>query len=458
MKDDQWNEEMERKLDALSASVIHLRWQKEYDKALRLYKTEIFPAFNKHLLPCNLVSAIADCLRETHQTAAAIEFVTVYLGLRGFYTYLDKKFLINLTWLYCHALKPEAKFKYGSTHPQHLEMIASLVIKMSELNEGKLQNLLFFRYIDWLTAQNEPHWQEVVEMTNRIGAAQFSEEAEVITIEGKSKAIELAGPKEKWFMFRIKAFYTLNQYDDCIVACKEAFDADMKRFHYGNQIWISRYLARCYMQTGRIKEAIHGFERILKRKNDWFLQKELADLYLQDNQTERAIELTTDACMNGGHTHYKVGLYELLGNIHDKNNQPKEANDWRCLAIAVRLEQNWTIPTSLRAVDYKPSSGMTAQNHYNQLIKSLKGNLSEKAKFPKQNPLHETGVITRILHPEENGDGFITTSDERSVYFRFSQTKINAAEIVVGLEVSFKAIENEHKGKKLWRALSVYKV
>lgn len=456
MKNDQWNREMEKKLDALSALVIHMRWQKEYDKALQLYKAEIFPVFNKHLLPYNLVSAIADCLRETHQTEAAIEFVTVYLGLRGFYTGLDKKFLINLTWLYCHALKPETKFKYGPTHPQHAEMIASLVNKMVELDEEKLQNLLFFRYLDWLTAQNEPHWQDVVEITNRIGVAQFSDEAVLITIEGKSKAIELASPKEKWFMFRIKAFYALNQYDDCIVACKQAFDADVKRFHYGNQIWISRYLARCYMQTGRLKEAIHGFERILKRKNDWFLQKELADLYLQDNQMERAIELTTDACTNGGHSHYKVSLYELLGVIHDKNNQPKEANDWRCLAIAVRMEQNWTIPTSLRAVDYKPKAELSSQKQYDLLVKSLNGSKSDSK--PQQKPLHETGVITRILHPDENGDGFITTSDERSVYFRFSQTKINAAEIVVGLEVSFKAIENEHKGKKLWRALSVYKV
>jgi tetratricopeptide (TPR) repeat protein len=440
-----------------SNEVIRLRWRKEYESALSLFKKDISSKYSRKTIANNyfLVSAICDCLKETGKIAEAINFIVLYLKMDINSVSLPKRFLINLSWTFYFALNDDVvckRFLKGA----HLELISDLLKFLHYEKDKELFNLLFFQYTKFHLAHNNPDWLLLLSLTETYAKNEFSHDVQTFTkdIAGQSKVVEMASPLENWYMLKIKALYSLNRYDECVKWCKGAFDSQISGFHYGNQIWISRYMARCYVQSGNISEAINVFERIISKKNEWFLQKELAGLYLRDRKFELALNMASIACVSKGYTQFKVSLFALLANIFDAIGDSMNAVEWRKLEILVRREQGWPISAQHMSIDIGEIENKAATCVFQQLSKRLPGLNEKDEQFTKV--LHGTGRITRILHPGEKGDGFITTDDGMSVYFRFGQSKISVEQIDVGVEVSFKAVQNSHKGKEIWKALKVY--
>lgn len=191
-------------------------------------------------------------------------------------------------------------------------------------------------------------------------------------------------------------------------------------------------------------------EVLAKRKSEWYIYRELAELYFRKNNIANGEKCLLMAYKIGGHYPGKVNLYEQLGDFCKNQNMPDMAQQLYLLAFCVRREQHWSIPDSLKS---KVSGCNTISNsalHYRSMLKFFQsGSEGNDLVFGE-------GTITRILYPGPNGDGFITDTEGNSVYFRFSQANFSADEAANGYSVKFKAKFTIHKGQKRLKAIKVY--
>lgn len=106
----------------------------------------------------------------------------------------------------------------------------------------------------------------------------------------------------------------LGRFQECFQVSKLAIDT-FETFHYSNDVWFARRIALSKMNLGRTSDAITELEQVLRRKKDWFIQKELAVLYLEVDKPDKAFSLAIAAINNFGDLEYKVDLLFLLGGL-----------------------------------------------------------------------------------------------------------------------------------------------
>jgi len=437
-------------------TIISLRWEKEYEKALELFRKEIHEKVKPQSISGipKLVNAIADSLRETGKIPNAIRFIEDYLGITISQD-TDMSIVRNVAWLYYFALKPQKPLIDISADKTD-DRINRLLDELVRIGEQKVFELIFYRYLELLAKQTPTLVQQADTLLEKFVPTQFTIDSQVFTttIKGKSKEVEMASGYEKWFMWRTKIDYSLGNYQRCIDICKQAL-SEVNRFHYGNQHWLARRIALSYKQTGDIPQAIHELEKLLKHRNEWFIQKELAELYFLNSNLDTAIKLTNLAFVNSGYCEYKAGLFELMGDILMAKGDSVNALRLFQLTQAVRKSKGWPISQTLQSklgnhAQYESNDPTLI---YKDLLKATPSN-----ELPTQQVKHGTGKVTRILHPGENGDGFITDTEGLSVYFRFCNCRIPWNQLHEGVEVGFAAKEVDRKGKKSWQAVKVFEL
>ena len=452
---------MQTSLESISNAIVKLRWDKNFAQALQIYRNQIHGRFSRDEICGNhkLIGAIADCLKETGKIQEAIKMIEKIWQI-DFQALQNPALLTNLAWIYFFALDATNRNALYSNRNR-----TSIIIRLLDHAVGtnpKLAGLLFFRYIETLAGMLPPDWSAAENLFRLYNNETFSNEPGLVTIQikGKPKETALASDREKWFVWKTKVLFALNKWEACIDTCKKALEA-ISRFHHGNQHWITRRMAQSFRQMGDIKQAIHEFEKLLQKRSDWFIEKELAEIYLQQNETQKALSIGLLACINQGFSEYKTGLFQLTGQIFRAANQTLEACRMFWLAYLIRAQQQWKTPNELKEALAKcpPFPQKTAESFYNEIISDWKksGKYDAIAKVQSEKTIHGNGTITRILHDGSNGDGFITDTQGRSIYFRFSNCKIPVQEIVESMEVGFSARAIERKNQKVFNATKVYK-
>ncbi|MBK9290663.1 MAG: hypothetical protein IPM52_03390 [Bacteroidetes bacterium] len=437
---------MEHELQDVVRAVINHRWNKEFQQALDLFKTKLAPLGRKQIMEHpRLISAICDCLRETGKTREAVHFVLNWLGMDAEMV-VQNELGVNMAWLlFFYFQQPDQQVA-----DSELEFAEMLIVKLGAGASRSIAERLFFAWTEKQKGRGEAGYSKLLEVLQMLGPETFDTQTRQISIrlKGKEKEVELASAREQAMMLLIKALYALRQYGECIEVCNKTLQSGIE-FHYGNQIWIARYMALSYRQTGKLDEAIHHLELVLRKRREWFVMKELAELYEQVRQIPKAIALATSAAGLGGYSAYKTGLFELLGRML-KDSDGEKSVQWYALAARSRIEAGWRLSYELQAVPLPENT--TAAQMYQALM--------EHAGLLKQTAAEEewvgTGRLTRILHAGENGDGFITSDDGRTVYFRFAQSKVPADQLIEGARYSFKAVKEMRKGKETWRAKKVF--
>jgi tetratricopeptide (TPR) repeat protein len=452
---------MQTSFESASNAIVKLRWDKNFAEALHMYRNQIHGKFSRDEICGNhkLIGAIADCLKETGKIQEAVKMIENIWQI-DFQTLQNPSLLTNFSWIYFFAFDAE-KRKALQNNRSRTEIVIRLLNHTVQTNP-KLAGLLFFRYIETLAGMLTPDWMAVANLFKLYSHETFSNEPGLVTIQikGEPKETPLASDREKWFVWKTKALFAINQWEACIDTCKEALES-IGRFHHGNQHWITRRMAQSFRQMGDTKQAIHEFEKLLQKRSDWFIEKELAEIYFQQNDIEKALPVAIQACVNKGYSDYKTGLFQLAGQIYLAANQASEACRMFWLASLIRQQQQWKIPAELEAAvaGCPPLPQKTAEALYDTIISEWKktGILDSIRKSQSEKALHGNGKITRILHSGSNGDGFITDTEGRSIYFRFGACKIPVDEIIEGIEVGFSARAVERKNKKVFNATKVYK-
>lgn len=290
-----------------------------------------------------------------------------------------------------------------------------------------------------------PNWKLINNICDLVDPGILSTECKTIEVlrKGQKKQMELASDKENWYAHKTKALLKLGQFDECYEVSKTALET-LISFHYSNDIWIARRIAISKKNTGNLSDAINDLLQVLERKKEWFIQKEIAELYKESGQLEKAFQYAVQAINNQGSIEYKIDLLFLLGELLKLKNEIELSYKHFSLSKLIRTNEEWSIPqkliTALEGFDFPPKND----------IGSLKSELKKywnSLKPEHLSPLHEkqvaqefrlTGEIRKILHNDEKGaDGFLFYNDNKSTYFRINENDGLKGSLAVGVKVTF---------------------
>lgn len=233
---------------------------------------------------------------------------------------------------------------------------------------------------------------------------------ECYSVVVKGKNTEQASDKEKWYSEKSKALFELNIFQECFEISQEALHY-IDKFHNNSDLWFARRIALSKKQLGNIDEAIADLQKIYAKKQEWFIQKEIADLYFEKNDTDNAFKNAIQAANTKEKLEFKVGLIFLIGKILKQKNEPKLAYKHFLLIKKIREENQWSIPNELM-VELN-SLDISLEIEIKNLLQELKKYW--QTFLPKHEALE--GVIKVVLNDNEKGKNGFLTSNQVDYYF-----------------------------------------
>jgi len=258
---------------------------------------------------------------------------------------------------------------------------------------------------------------------------------------------EFASDKENWYATKSKALFELHNFKECYEISKLAIEK-IDNFHYNNDLWFARRIALSKKELGSIDEAIEELEKIYKRKREWFIKKELAELYFEIDKVEKSFYYAIDAiCTNGfSKLEFKIGLIQLLGNIFKKYNKMEFANKHFLLLKIIREEHGWKIPQELQnELNNINIEEINLSSIKNELIKYWKSCQPKTDKSLKSKKLQ--GYIKKILNNNEKGKNGFITSNKQDYYFVLPKHIKFIENVELNTKVEFEVLELNN-GKK----------
>lgn len=456
----------------LSRHIANLKKDKKFSDALSYFK-ENKTSFSKEQISNNeyIVSDIISCLRYTNQFDAGFQFLKIYD-----IEIIDsqkERILTAYGWLLWSKYKAEndnanssadetqffdededdfqqQNFHYDKNELiERIELLIPILLQLNSDFSKTLVSNLFSIVLKSEKKKPAPNWKLVNDFCNQIDPTLLSTDCSTIQVErkGRTQDMELASDFENWYAYKTKALMKLGEWQECFETSKEALEK-IENFHYSNDVWFSRRIALSKKNLGNTEDTIEELETILKRKREWFIQKELAELYFEKDDLDTSFKMAIDAINNFGPLEFKVDLLFLIAKILNKQGKSDLAFKHLSLSKLVRQDEEWRVPQKL----------FDELNQYDQNeiplseLKSLKSELkkywngfnknNERQKTPKHrnNSDNLQGEIIKLLHDNERGkDGFIK-SDNNEFYFSASPNWHLTSDLTVGKKVVFKVI------------------
>ena len=336
----------------------------------------------------------------------------------------------------------------------------ALVVKIQELvpllyNQNTDYSKILITHLFSSVLKNEkrrptPNWRLINDFCNEFDPNQLSVECKVINVKRKGKLtdMELASDKESWFAYKTKSLLKLGDWAECFALSKKAL-ASFETFHYSNDIWFARRIALSKKKLGNSSEAISELKEILSTKKEWFIQKELAELYFEANEIENAFNYAMEAITNFGPLEFKVDLLLLLGKVLSLKSENELAFKHYSLSKLIRQKEGWKTSHKLHEVLNSFDKPEILLKDISKLKSDLKNWWSHFQKERESSGDFGTmeGVIFKLLNDNERGkDGFLRCNDTE-YYFSISANFHLNSIMEINAKVLFKAIPST-AGKK----------
>jgi len=412
-----------------SKEISSLKKQGKYAQALQFFK-ENKQNFQIEEIKNNkwLIADIITCLRKTNQS----RFIHTFL--QNFNIQINEnteELILNAYgWCLYNNIKNKVYSKY-----QIIEDMRYPIGLLSRLNSNFSYTIISNILREGLKIAKEHQNQDYIftnDFCNLFNKDVLSIECNSFEINGK--ITEQASDKEKWYSEKSKSLFELKQFHECFELSKKALE-EIDNFH-NNDLWFERRIALSKKELGNIDEAIDDLEVIYKKKRDWFIQKEIAELYFDKNDIDSAFKNAISAINNKGKLEFKIGLIFLLGNILKIKNEVDLAYQHFLLIKKIREENQWKLPDDL----ITEINNLTINNEYEtkQLIKNLKQYW--KSFLPKKEI--KKGKIKKILNDNERGkNGFVYCNNEKEYYFAIPPHISFLNKIEENTEVSFEVMQ-----------------
>jgi hypothetical protein len=470
-----------------SKHISDLRKAQKYSEALSYFK-ENKVGFSKEQISNNeyIISDMISCLRYTNQFDAGFKFIDIYnieisenqkervLNAYGWLLwskYKAENDSLNVsddeTQFFDEDEEYSQQENYDYDKNELIEKIETLIPILLKLNSDFSNTLVSNLFSIVLKSEKKkpaPNWKLVNDFCNQIDPALLSTNCSTIQVvrKGRTQDMELASDFENWYAYKTKALMKLGEWQECFDTSKEALEK-IDNFHYSNDVWFSRRIALSKKNLGNTEDAIQELEAILKKKREWFIQKELAELYFEKDNLDAAFKMAIDAINNFGPLEFKVDLLYLIGKILDKQGESDLAFKHFSLSKLVRQDEEWKVPQKvfdeLKHFEKSEIPLSELKNLKSELKKYWNGfNLNDnRDKTPKHRSNSENlqGEIIKLLHDNERGkDGFIK-SDDNEFYFSASPNWHLTTELAVGTKVIFKIIPARDGKKEQTRILKL---
>ncbi|OQP44125.1 hypothetical protein A4H97_33680 [Niastella yeongjuensis] len=295
------------------------------------------------------------------------------------------------------------------------------------------------------------NWKKILAIVTAIDVNLLTLDCRTSVFEknGKERRVELASDKESWYSAYSNALYQTEDYVNCLNVCQDAYEV-IPRFHYNNEIWFARRIALCKRSFGNIDDAIFELEKIVKQKKEWFIQKEIAELYYEKGDYKIAKEMLIVAALNRGDLEKKDALFFLLGKLFIQDGNTGIAYKHFLLSLKIRQDQQFRIPQELKQSLEQLSGAMLIDQDVDafRLYKEL---LSFwKSLLPRNNVSYQ-GKIFRVINEKEIG--FIKGDDNQEFFFRYKDLKFKQP--IVGMKVKYKTRDSRQEGKH-WIAFDIH--
>jgi len=304
------------------------------------------------------------------------------------------------------------------------------------------------KVLDYFDKKNLYNAKKILEWTSKINPDLLSTDPFSFTDSQKKKR-ENASPKEKYFSHLINALFENEQYKNCIELCNTALNS-IPKFHYKNEIWFKRKIAQSKFNLNQYDEALLIYEEIIKREKDWFIQKEIADIYFIQNKFDEALKYSVEAALNVGEDNMKVELFKLLAMILSKKGKTIEAKKHIEFAYIVKQENEHKIKDDFIALVNSYKIDTNKLKNYREQLNEMR-NIWQMLKFGKQEIFE--GRVKKIL--PDGKSGFISGDNGKDFFFSFKNFIGNGKLLVQGLRVSFFLEDSFDKKKNLATKIAV---
>lgn len=458
-----------------SRHIADLKRENKYADALSFFKENKADFSNEQIANNEyLISDIISCLRYTNYFDAGFQFLNIYDIKISSDT--KERILNAYGWLLWSKYKAENSNLSDNQEEHHffedeeeasqednfhydksdlIERIETLTPLLLELNNDFSKTLISNLFSIVLKSEKKkpaPNWKLVNDFCNHINPEVLSRECSTIQVErkGQMRDMELASDIENWYAYKTKALMKLGEWQECFEKSKEALDI-LESFHYSNDVWFSRRVALSKKNLGNTEDTIEELKLILRKKKEWFIQKELAELYFDDNDLESAFRYSTQAITNFGPLEFKVDLLFLLGKILNKKDEKDLALKHFSLSKLIRQSEDWKIPQKvfdeLRNFESEEININDIGKLKSELKKYWNGFSQDKKKSFSNTKGTQIGEIVRIMNDNERGkDGFLK-SNNKDFYFSVSSNFHLTPKVIIGTKVQF-IIMPTRDGKK----------
>jgi tetratricopeptide (TPR) repeat protein len=461
-----------------SSAISKYTRAKDYNTALSYFK-EKKGAFRAEQFAGNdyLVSDILSCLRQIGSFDAAFKFLDIYNIQINETT--KERILTAYGWLLFSKFKAENSVIAVSNPNDHdedffededneevsdftvnksdlLKRIESLILLLRNFESDfayTVLSQLFAIVIKTEKKKPAPNWRLINEFCELFDPNGLSTDCRTIEVErkGKKQDMELASDKENWFAYKSKALMKLGRYEECFDISKQGLEL-FEKLHYSNDAWFSRRVALSKKNLGNTEDTISELRTILRKKKEWFIQKELSELLFESGKTKEAFDYSIQAINNFGDLEFKIDLLYLIGKILNKLNDEDKAFKHFSLSKLIRQSKEWRTPQKLQ----------DELNKFNQpeikldKLNELKRDLRKYWNSFKENDQTVTNNAGRILigkiknilnHNERGKNGFIEMNGNK-YYFTVSANDHLLPQIETGKKVEFKVMKtNDGKEK-----------
>lgn len=296
--------------------------------------------------------------------------------------------------------------------------------------------LAVWKAVDNLFSKNNIDYNRIDYYISKLDVNLLDMEPKLIEADGKRR--ELASDKEKWYVKKGKALFSLGKYEECIEILREALK-NISKTHNDNDLWFLYRIALCYMALNELDTAEDIINKCLKLKEHWCLYEKLFEIYSKEGDLDKAFKYASTAALSIGEHKHKIGLYEKFAVLLKENNKHKEAYYHLFLCKKIREENGWKLDSKLVQMlnEYEEE-----EIEYKNLIKDL-SKFWREAKL-KGEKIYK-GIIDKIL--PNNKAGFIKGEDNNSYYFRMISIINGRKNLNIGGNVSFYTKESYDKSK-----------
>ena len=289
----------------------------------------------------------AVCLQNTQNYQKGLEICREVYGLDNHFSAIHKVY----SWcIYYTEIK---EVKLDKINESSFLKAAKAILKLSKQEDNFSPYILtVFKVVDYLATKTIYPSTDILEWCNKLDVNNL-DSTPYTFINKTGEKQKGASKQEQYFAHCTKALFEKGLYDECIFMCQKALES-LEEFHDNNAIWFARRISLSFKELGDTEIALELFQNLLKKKRDWFMYKEIAEIYFELEDNENALKYAIYGVLASANAtenrDKKVNLYKLLAKLllkTDRENKKEEAKKHIEFTYFIKKANNWKIDAEL---------------------------------------------------------------------------------------------------------------